>query len=89
MTRGGEAFELPTPERLTSARGSSSSPNLPTPHSNASTGPGRQGRQGGMNLQTAMSLLPTPAVNDMGAGKTPQQWDEWTAKMHAKHANGN
>lgn len=35
------------------------------------------------------SLLPTPAVNDMGAGKTPEAWDEWTARMQAKHGNGN
>ena len=35
------------------------------------------------------SLLPTPAVNDMGSGKTPEAWDEWTAEMKAKHANGN
>ena len=34
-------------------------------------------------------LLPTPAVNDMGAGKTPEQWDEWTDKMREAHANGN
>jgi hypothetical protein len=41
------------------------------------------------NLARDVSLLPTPAVNDMGAGKTPEQWDEWTAKMQAKHGNGN
>ncbi len=35
------------------------------------------------------ALLPTPAVNDMGAGKTPSQWDEWTAEMRARHGNGN
>jgi DNA (cytosine-5)-methyltransferase 1 len=34
-------------------------------------------------------LLPTPAVNDMGAGKTPDDWDAWTQKMKAEHANGN
>jgi DNA (cytosine-5)-methyltransferase 1 len=34
-------------------------------------------------------LLPTPAVNDMGEGKTPEAWDEWTDKMQASHANGN
>jgi len=32
----------------------------PTPHANASTGPGTSGRQGGMNLQTAAHLWPTP-----------------------------
>ena len=29
------------------------------------------------------ALLPTPAVNDMGAGKTVQQWDEWAARQKA------
>ena len=46
------------------------------------------------NLEAVVSgntplLLPTPAVNDMGAGKTPEAWDEWTAKMRAAHGNGN
>lgn len=36
-----------------------------------------------------LTLLPTPAVNDMGANKTPEQWDEWTERMRAKHGNGN
>jgi len=35
------------------------------------------------------ALLPTPAVNDMGAGKTPGEWDEWTDAMKARHGNGN
>lgn len=38
---------------------------------------------------TSFQLLPTPAVNDMGEGKTPEAWDEWTAKMKAAHGNGN
>ena len=33
-------------------------------------------------------MLPTPVVNDMGAGKTPEQWDEWCAKTKLKHNNG-
>jgi len=36
-----------------------------------------------------VALLPTPAVNDMGEGKTVEQWDAWTAGMQAKHGNGN
>lgn len=36
-----------------------------------------------------VSLLPTPAVNDMGAGKTVEDWDAWTARMKAAHGNGN
>lgn len=35
------------------------------------------------------ALLPTPVVNDMGAGKTVDDWDEWTAKTKEKHQNGN
>jgi DNA (cytosine-5)-methyltransferase 1 len=45
-----------------------------------------------MDLRTAIAeipLLPTPAVNDMGAAYTPETWDEWTATMKAKHNNGN
>lgn len=34
-------------------------------------------------------LLPTPVLNDMGLGKTVAAWDEWTAKMKARHGNGN
>lgn len=40
----------------------------PTPHSNCSTGPGAQGRQGGMNIQTAVALLPTPDANCYKSG---------------------
>jgi len=43
----------------------------------------------GMVVTQRLPLLPTPAVNDMGAGKTPEAWDEWTAKMRATHGNGN
>jgi hypothetical protein len=35
------------------------------------------------------ALLPTPAVNDMGAGKTVEDWDAWTERMKAAHGNGN
>ena len=33
--------------------------------------------------------MPTPAVNDMGAGYSPAQWDDWAATMKEKHGNGN
>ncbi len=36
-----------------------------------------------------LTMLPTPAVNDMGRGKTVEDWDAWTATMQAKHGNGN
>ena len=35
------------------------------------------------------AALPTPAVNDMGAGKTVNDWDDWTDTMKARHGNGN
>ncbi len=34
-------------------------------------------------------LLPTPAVNDMGAGKDPEIWEAWTEKMKMVHGNSN
>lgn len=69
---------------------------LPTPEANTATNGGSQHpdkrRAGGhsINLQdTVEHLLPTPAVNDMGAGKTPDAWDAWTEAMQARHGNGN
>lgn len=51
-------------------------------------------RAGGhsVSLQDALhglTLLPTPAVNDMGEGKTIDWWDDWCAVQKAKHNNGN
>ena len=40
-------------------------------------------------LPSAVTLLPTPAVNDMGAGETVDEWDAWTDRMKAAHGNGN
>lgn len=48
--------------------------------------------RGASSTETVLSevaLLPTPAVNDMGAAYTPEEWDAWTAEMKAKHNNGN
>ena len=42
----------------------------PTPHANASTGAGRQGRQGGLNLQTAVEV------------ETLDEYYERTGEMH-------
>lgn len=39
--------------------------------------------------RAGLSLLPTPAVNDMGDGKTVEWWDDWTAAQKARHGNGN
>lgn len=49
----------------------------------------KEGGHGPTLADEVEHLLPTPAVNDMGAGKTVEAWDEWTAKMQALHGNGN
>ncbi len=75
--------KLPTSGRMVSGHlyeklpTSGSSLLLPTPPSSDTNGAGIH------------ALLPTPAVNDMGAGKTVDDWDDWTARMQAKHGNGN
>ena len=63
---------------------------LPTPQARdwKGYGPGDANRHD-PNLSAIPLLLPTPAVNDMGEGKTVEHWDEWTAKMQAAHGNGN
>lgn len=64
---------------------------LPTPLTTESGDAGWYGT-GGPNLRTVIAeleLLPTPAVNDMGARYEPDSWDEWTARTAAKHHNGN
>lgn len=61
---------------------------LPSPRTSDTNGAGAHG-QGGLDLRTAVSLLPTPAVNDMGASYTPETWDAWTERMKAAHGNGN
>lgn len=33
------------------------------------------------NLENALALLPMPTVNDIGAGKDPEWWDEWAARQ--------
>jgi hypothetical protein len=74
---------------------------LPTPTKGDGEGGGKRagvtwesttkstGNGGASRLRDVVSLLPTPAVNDMGRGKTPDEWDAWTAKMQAAHGNGN
>lgn len=65
---------------------------LPTPRATDGTkgGPNQRGSKGDPMLPSAVHrLLPTPVVNDMGEGKTPQKWDEMRARWKAKHGNGN
>lgn len=64
---------------------------LPTPLASDGEkgGPTPRGGSGDLRLSSAVQLLPTPAVNDMGAGKTVEDWDAWTARMQERHGNGN
>lgn len=77
-TTGSGYSSLPTPVFDTP----DTMPDMPNSGSN------RTGQIAGLGNQ-AKSLLPTPVVNDMGAGKTVEHWDEWTEKTKAKHQNGN
>jgi DNA (cytosine-5)-methyltransferase 1 len=45
--------------------------------------------RGAVSAAAGGPLLPTPAVNDMGEGKIPAEWDAWTERMRAAHGNGN
>lgn len=64
---------------------------LPTPRATDGSkgGPNQRGSSGDLMLPSAVQLLPTPACNDMGEGKTVEAWDEWTDRMKSKHGNGN
>lgn len=67
-------------------------PLLPTPRATDGTkgGPNQRGSSGDLMLPSAVQhLLPTPAVNDMGAAYTPDEWDAWTDRMKTAHGNGN
>ena len=87
MTRRGVLYALPTSEPPTGGNGSSSL--LPTPVADNSRGLPSAGTDYQSLPNAVVALLPTPAVNDMGEGKTPEAWDAWTAKMQAAHGNGN
>ena len=89
-THGGALCAQAIPPCLlrTGGRAGSASPNLPTPRTSDTNGPGVHGN-GGLDLRTAAALLPTPVVNDMGRGKTVEEWDFWTDEMKGRHGNGN
>ncbi len=65
---------------------------LPTPTSQAAkhgATPDIHANGFGSNLWDLPHLLPTPVVNDMGRGKTVEEWDSWTDEMKERHGNGN
>jgi DNA (cytosine-5)-methyltransferase 1 len=62
-------------------------PTLPTPTTDDAGN--AAGRPSGAFQSLARTLLPTPAVNDMGEGKTPADADQWTERMKDAHGNGN
>jgi hypothetical protein len=86
----GELLERPM---LVHHIGENASSSLPTPHA----GLGERGRdgvypnpKGQQDLQhTLATLLPTPAVMDMGSNYTPEEWQAWKDKQRAAHNNGN
>jgi DNA (cytosine-5)-methyltransferase 1 len=65
---GGVLYELPTPEPR--IEGSDFSSCLPTPRTSDSTGAGKHGT-GGMDLRTAVALLPTPCAQQ--SGNSPEE----------------
>jgi hypothetical protein len=98
MTRDGRLFERPMSVPRTG--GNAGSVLLPTPAAQEPGGTAeahleRKNRIDGANRTTPThlafitALLPTPAVNDMGEGKTPEKWDAWTDEMKERHSNGN
>lgn len=76
----GELCEHPTPGRLTNAPDSSS---LPTPTVDDASNITRASGCYNSLTRTATALLPTPAVNDMGEGKTLEWWDDWAPRQKA------
>jgi len=63
---------------------------LPTPTQNMTTGAGTSGRDGGLNLQTAVALLPTPRASDGrhgGPGMTTSSGSPTLPALAVQHAN--
>jgi hypothetical protein len=53
------------------------------------TGPGEQGREGGLNIQTAASLATWPTPDAAAGNLTDSTWEKRRAEMKEKHGNGN
>jgi hypothetical protein len=73
MTANGGLFEHPTPGHLIAVRdGSASPPMLPTPRTSDTNGAGVHG-DGGLDLRTAIQLLPTPRAQN-GEPRNMKPW---------------
>ena len=96
LTSGLDYLSLPTPtvddaSNITRASGCYNSLTrtatmLPTPRATDGPkgGPGQvNGRGVPDSLPAISALLPTPAVNDMGEGKTLEWWDDWAPRQKA------
>lgn len=92
MTRAGAAYGLPTWAHRTGGSGSSSLPIpratrggsatettalLASPRTSDTNGPGVHG-DGGMDLRTQVSLLPTPMTRDWKGGQMPENEEQLT-----------
>jgi len=68
-------------------------PLLPTPLSSDSSnlwhGDGGPSLAQVIQASGSLTLLPTPAVNDMGGNKTVEWWDAWTDELDARLGNSN
>lgn len=100
LTLRGAALQWPTPTQpygsnQGGAMGREDQPNRPslqtmapqwsTPHSNCTTGPGTQGREGGLNLQTQVAVWTTPQVHDaQGPGEAARH-----GRFGTKHGGRN
>jgi hypothetical protein len=84
MTQGGVLFELQMPGHLMGGQEFSSLP-IPThrDYKDNQVQPAKHRPNDKDTLNRAIAFLPTPTVNDMGAGKDPQAWDEWAARQKA------
>lgn len=93
MTHDGRAYELPTSALPTSETACSSSVSRGTPSARAAKGANSvrvaSGDTRGLLENQIAAHLPTPVVNDMGAGKSVEWWDDWVAEKKAQHGNGN